>query len=61
MTSQEMMKNNCGFGSFENVSKLGEAPNWVIRNYAIESIEANRNEIFGYEEKEFLRRQYHGK
>jgi len=39
-------------------SNLGEKPNWVIRNGALESIDPNILMLFGYTEKEFLAKQY---
>jgi hypothetical protein len=59
MTSQEMMRTNCYDGHFENIAPLGEMPNWVLCKYPIESVNPNHHTIFGYEEKAFLRRQYH--
>ena len=59
MTSTEMMRVDCGGGHFENIAQSGETPDWVIREYPIESVDPEYHTIFGYEEKVFLRRQYH--
>ena len=70
MTSQEMMKAQCGKGQhFENIAELGEspdwvfaslddAPNWVLRDYPLGSVDPNIETIFGYESKAFMARQY---
>lgn len=57
MTTQEMMKTKSALGGWKNIAPLGEKPDWV-ESYPPESIDPNRITIFGYEEKEFLQRQY---
>jgi len=56
MNSQEMMKTKAKPGYWWiNKSNLGESPNWE------QEPEPHKEEpgtIFGYEEKEFLRKQY---
>ena len=59
MTSKEMMRADCGYGHFENIASLDDAPNWILRDYPLETIDPNYQTIFGYEEKAFLRMQYH--
>ena len=60
MNSQEMMHTNCGPNNhFENIAPLGEAPNWVIVSGGLESHTLNDNpKLFGYDQKEFLAKQY---
>lgn len=59
MTSKEMMRIDCGKNRhFENVAKLGEDPDWVIRDYPFESVDPNKETIFGHEVKSFMARQY---
>ena len=44
MTSQQMMKTNCGKNKhFENIAKLGSKPNWVLRNYPL--VSTNHKEV----------------
>jgi hypothetical protein len=59
MTSKEMMRADCGCGHFDNIACLGDAPNWILRDYSLETIDPNYQTIFGYEEKAFLMMQYH--
>jgi hypothetical protein len=54
-----MMRADCGYGHFENIASLDDAPNWILRDYPLETIDLNYHTIFGYEEKAFLRMQYH--
>ena len=59
MTSQEMMKAQCGKGQhFENIAEIGESPDWVLRDYPLGSVDPNIETIFGYESKAFMARQY---
>lgn len=59
MTSKEMMHTTCKNGQhFENIARLGENPDWVLRDYPLESVDPSVNYIFGDEEKSFLARQY---
>ena len=59
MNSQEMMKCTAKPGYwFVNVAKVDEPPNWV-EQIMPETVDVNApNNIFGYEEKAFLQRQY---
>jgi len=60
MNSQEMMRMNCGKGNhFENISKLGDIPNWVIVKGIIDTVDLNAKfTIFGYDQDEFMAKQY---
>ena len=58
MTSKEMMCADCGYGHFENIASLDDAPNWVLRDYPLGSVDPNIETIFGYESKAFMARQY---
>lgn len=57
MTTQEMMKTKSALGGWKNVAALGEEPDW-IEAYPPESIDPNIRTLFGYDEAEFLRKQY---
>jgi hypothetical protein len=55
VTSQEMVKTECGAGYWlVNVAKLGEEPNWIKEPVPHDT----RGTIFGYAEEAFLKRQY---
>lgn len=57
MTSQEMMRATAKPGYwFANMATLGSAPNWVLQ---VAPLKKN-NLLFGYEQKEFLQKQYKG-
>jgi len=60
MTSQEMMKVNCGKGNhFENIAPLGSNPDWRIVVGEVETVDVNALfTLFGYEQIEFIARQY---
>jgi hypothetical protein len=61
MTSQEMMRTNCGKGKhFENIAAIDEPQNWIIVDGKIESIDDYNHPytLFGYGQKEFLAKQY---
>lgn len=66
MTSQEMMKTQCKAGHiFANVARLGDRPDWQQIPRPIDFDSAGDpnspiygNKLFGYDEAEFLRRQY---
>jgi len=52
-----MMKTQSTLGGWRNVAPLGEAPDW-IEALPPESIDPNHRYLFGYDEDEFLARQY---
>ena len=55
MTSQEMMRTTAKPGYwFVNVAPLGADPDWVLQ---VAPLKEN-NLLFGYEQKEFLQKQY---
>lgn len=66
MNSQEMMKTNCPKGfMFSNVANVDEPQNWVLTEKPKGWDECGNpnhpiynNKIFGYDESEFLSRQY---
>lgn len=58
MTSQEMMRATASAGYwFVNKASIGQAPNWVSEK-APPDCDPNRSELFGYDEKAFLAKQY---
>ena len=57
MTTQEMMKTKSKLGGWKNISPLGSEPDWV-EAYPPETIDPNRETIFGYDKNSFLQRQY---
>ena len=57
MTSQEMMRTKSKLGGWRNIAKLGEEPNW-IEDYPPETVDPNKETIFGYDAEEFIARQY---
>lgn len=57
MTTQEMMKHKSKLGGFINIAKLGEEPNW-IEAYPPETIDINKETLFGYDVDMFLVKQY---
>lgn len=57
MNSQEMMKSKAKPGYwFVNIAKLDEQPNWQEQVKPYET----RGTIFGYDQAEFLAKQYKG-
>jgi hypothetical protein len=57
MTSQEAMKHECKPGYWLwNTSELGDTPNWVEQ---VKPYQQPTGQLFGYEESEFLRKQYY--
>lgn len=55
MTSQEMMRATATPGYwFANMAPLGSTPNWVEQVAPM----ADSGLLFGYEQKEFLQKQY---
>jgi len=50
----------CGPGNhYENISPLGEPPQWVVKPGPIPSIDPSAPPLlFGYEQSEFLAKQY---
>ena len=57
MTTQEMMHKESNLGGWRNIAPLGEKPDW-IEDYPPGTIDINERTIFGYDESEFLRKQY---
>lgn len=57
MTTQEMMKTRSSLGGWKNIANLGDPPNW-IEDYPPETIDPNKETIFGYDMKEFISWQY---
>ena len=57
MTTQEMMKATSSLGGWVNVAPLGDAPDWV-EAWPPGTIDVNRRTLFGYDEAEFLAKQY---
>lgn len=57
MTTQEMMKTKSSLGGWENIAALDEEPNWVEARPP-QTIDPNHRTLFGYEEAEFLAKQY---
>lgn len=57
MTTKEMMRAQSKLGGWRNIAPLGDAPDW-IEDYPPETIDINKRTIFGYDEKEFIARQY---
>ena len=59
MTSQEMMKAKAPKGYwFVNVSKIDEPQNWIIQPMPEDCVLNSPFKIFGYEQTEFLAKQY---
>lgn len=55
MTSKEAFLHQCKPGYWlENVAPLGSPPDWVERVQP----QTPDNKLFGYDEKEFLQKQY---
>lgn len=58
MTSKEIRKHICKPGYWlENVSPLGESPNWQERPMPPDC-DVNDSRLFGYEQREFMAMQY---